>query len=85
MRDSPPPIRVLAPSFWLDRKRGIWLWIYFEEDPYRGQLTACKTTLIALSMTMTFSVSWSALGLRSACPWLCKTEPGKPVEMAYVG
>lgn len=64
--------------FVLDRKRGIWLWIYFEEDPYRSYSGNDFDRLVhdcdLLSLV-------ERPALLSASPgWML--EPGKPAEMA---
>ena len=65
--------------FVLDRKRGIWLWIYFDEDPYRSYGGNDLDRLVR---------DYDLLGLverpalLSAGPgWIL--ESGKPAEMAY--
>lgn len=65
--------------FVLDRKRGIWLWIYFEEDPYRSHSGNDFDRLVhdcdLLSLV-------ERPALLSASPgWIL--ESGKLAEMAY--
>jgi len=63
--------------FVLDRNRGIWLWIYFEEDPYRSYSGNAFDRLVhdcdLLSLV-------ERPALLSASPgWIL--EPGRPAEM----
>jgi hypothetical protein len=65
--------------FVLDRKRGVWLWIYFEEDPYRSYCGNDFDRLVHDSDLLSL-VERPAL-LHAASGWIL--EPGKPAEMAY--
>ena len=65
--------------FVLDRKRGIWLWIYFEENPYRSYSGHDFDRLVHECDLLSLVESPALL---SASPgWML--EPGKPAEMAY--
>src|SRR4051812_27499347 len=64
--------------FVLDRKRNVWLWIYFEEDPYRGYSGSDFDDLIH-DYDLLSLVERPAL-LRAGCGWIL--APGKPAEMA---
>jgi len=65
--------------FVLDRKRGVWLWIYFEEDPYRGYSGDDFDRLVhdydLLSLVERPALLSAGLG------WILQS--GKPAEMAY--
>jgi hypothetical protein len=64
--------------FVLDRKCGVWLWIYFEDDPYRGYSGSDFDRLVHeydfLSLVERPSL------LRAASGWVL--EAGKRAEMA---
>ena len=64
--------------FVLDRKRGVWLWIYFEEDPYRSYGGNDFDRLVHDCDFLSL-VERPAL-LRAGSGWIL--EPGKPAEMA---
>ena len=65
--------------FVLDRKRGVWLWIYFEEDPYRSYSGNDFDSLVHDSDLLSLV---ERPALLSASPgWIL--ESGKPAEMAY--
>jgi hypothetical protein len=65
--------------FVLDRKRGVWLWIYFEEDPYQSYSGSDFDRLIR---DYDFLSLVERPALLSAGPgWTL--ESGKPAEMAY--
>jgi hypothetical protein len=64
--------------FVLDRKRGVWLWIYFEEDPYRGYDGSDFDRLVREYDILSL-VERPAL-LRTTSGWIL--EPGQPAEMA---
>ena len=72
-----------APSpgafFVLDRKRGIWLWIYFEEDPYRSYSGNDFDRLVH-DYDLLSLVERPAL-LSAGPGWTLVS--GKPAEMAY--
>ena len=62
-----------------DRKRGVWLWIYFEEDPYRSYSGNDFDRLVHDSDLLSL-VERPAL-LSAGPGWTLGR--GKPVEMAY--
>ncbi len=64
--------------FVLDRKRGVWLWIYFEEDPYRSYGGNDFDRLVH-DYDILSLVERPAL-LRAGSGWIL--EAGKPAEMA---
>ena len=67
--------------FVLDRTRGVWLWIYFEEDPYRSYGGHDFDQLVQeydfLSLVERPSLLMAASG------WVL--APGRPAEMAANG
>ena len=65
--------------FVLNRRRGVWLWIYFEEDPYRSYSGNDFDRLVHDSDLLSL-VERPAL-LSAAPGWIL--ESGKPAEMAY--
>jgi len=65
--------------FILDRNRGVWLWIYFEEDPCRGYSGSDLDRLVQ-DYALLSLVEQPAL-LRAGPGWIL--EPGKPAEMAF--
>jgi len=65
--------------FVLDRKRGIWLWIYSEEDPYRSYSGDDLDRLVR-DYDLLSLVERPAL-LSAGPGWIL--ESGKPAEMAY--
>ena len=65
--------------FVLDRNRGVWLWIYFEEDPCRGYSGSDLDRLVQECALLSL-VERPAL-LRDGSGWIL--EPGKPAEMPY--
>ena len=65
--------------FVLDHKRGVWLWIYFEEDPYRGYSGDDFDRLVR-DYDLLSLVERPAL-LSAGPGWIL--EAGKPAEMAY--
>ena len=65
--------------FVLDRKRGVWLWIYFEEDPYRSYSGKDFDRLVHDTDLLSL-VERPAL-LSAGSGWIL--ESGKPAEMAY--
>lgn len=64
--------------FLFDRKRGIWLWVYFEEDPYRSYSGNDFDHLVH-DYDLLSLVERPAL-LSAGHGWTL--EPGKPAEMA---
>jgi hypothetical protein len=62
----------------LDRKRGVWLWVDFEDDAYGGY-TACDFDRLVHEYDLLSLVERPAL-LRTDSGWIL--EPGKPAEMA---
>ena len=64
--------------FVLDRKRGVWLWIYFEEDPYRSYSGNDFDRLVH-DYDLLSLVERPAL-LSAGPGWIL--ESGKPAEMA---
>jgi hypothetical protein len=65
--------------FVLDRKRGVWLWIYFQEDPYRSYNGDDFDRLVH-DYDLLSLVERPAL-LSAGPGWIL--ESGKPAEMAY--
>ena len=65
--------------FVLDRKRGVWLWIYFEEDPYRSYSGTDFDRLVH-DYDLLSLVERPAL-LSAGPGWIL--ESGKPAEMAH--
>ena len=65
--------------FVLDRKCSIWLWIYFQEDPYRSYSGNDFDRLVH-DYDLLSLVERPAL-LSAGPGWTL--EPGKPAEMAY--
>jgi len=65
--------------FVLDRKRGVWLWIYFEEDPYRSYSGNDFDRLVH-DYDLLSLVERPAL-LSAGPGWIL--ESGKPAEMGY--
>ncbi len=65
--------------FVLDRNRGVWLWIYFEEDPCRGYSGSDLDRLVQEYALLSLVERPALLGAGSG--WIL--EPGKPAEMAH--
>ncbi len=65
--------------FVLDRKRGVWVWIYFEEDPYRSYSGNDFDRLVH-DYDLLSLVERPAL-LSAGPGWIL--ESGEPAEMAY--
>jgi len=62
----------------LDRKRGTWLWVDFEDDAYGGY-SVSDFDLLMREYDFLSLVERPSL-LRTVCGWIL--EPGKPAEMA---
>jgi hypothetical protein len=65
--------------FVLDSKRGVWLWIYFEEDPYQSYSGSDLDHLVH-DYDLLSLVERPAL-LSAGPGWILGS--GKPAEMAY--
>jgi hypothetical protein len=65
--------------FVLDRKRDVWLWIYFEEDPYRSY-NGDDFDCLVHDYDLLSLVERPAL-LSAGPGWILESE--KPAEMAY--
>ena len=63
----------------LDRKRGVWLWVDFEDEAYGGYSLSDFDRLVH-EYDLLSLVERPGL-LRAASGWIL--EPGKPAEMAF--
>jgi hypothetical protein len=64
----------------LDRKRGVWLWIDFEDDAYGGYSVSDFDLLLHQYDLLSLVERPALLMARSG--WIL--EPGKPAEMARI-